>query len=147
MISEIPRLVGIDGHEKMSKSLGNVIGLNFTKKEIEDSVRKMYTDSGHIKVSDPGKVEGNVVFKFLELFHADKQEVQNLKEHYKKGGLGDMYLKKMLMVDINNIIEPMREKRNLYSDGDLLNILETGTVNARIQAQIKMEQVRDVIFR
>lgn len=147
MISEIPRLVGTDGYQKMSKSLGNVIGLNYSKKEIEDSVRKMYTDPGHIKVSDPGKIEGHVVFKFLELFHSNKIEVEALKAHYQKGGLGDMVLKKMLMQDLDNLIAPMREKRLLLKDDDLLDILKSGTKSARQQAQVQMEKVREIVFR
>lgn len=147
LVSEIPRLVGIDGNEKMSKSLGNVISLSDTTKDVEMAVRKMYTDSGHIKVSDPGNVEGNVVFKFLDLFHQDKDEVQELKAHYTRGGLGDSTLKKMLVVDIENILAPMRENRLKFSDDELLQILEDGTKNARLQAAKKMEQVRNIIFK
>lgn len=147
MISEIPRLVGTDGSEKMSKSLGNVINLNSTKKEIETSVRKMYTDSGHVKISDPGKIEGNVVFTFLDLFHENKEEIKNLKQQYQRGGLGDMVLKNMLVKDIDYILAPMREKRNSLSDNQLLELLDNGTKKAISQAQFKMEEVRNIIFQ
>lgn len=147
MISDIPKLIGIDGCEKMSKSLGNVISLNSTKKELEQQIRKMYTDPGHIKITDPGKVEGNIVFIFLNFFHEDKDEIISLKFHYERGGLGDMTLKNMLVKDINSILEPIREKRNTYSEVDLLEILDTGTKNARIQAKLKMEEIRNIIFQ
>lgn len=147
MISDVSRLVGIDGQEKMSKSLGNSIALNASTKDVEVCVRKMYTDSGHIKVSDPGKVEGNVVFQFLDVFHTDKEEVNDLKNQYRRGGLGDSYLKKLLVSDIEMLLEPMRENRLRFTDTQLMEFLDEGTRSAKEQAFNKMIEVRDIIFR
>src|SRR3989344_2148506 len=93
VVSNISRLVGIDGNSKMSKSLGNCIYLSDSDKEIEEKVMQAYTDPHHIHVEDKGKVEGNVVFTYLDVFDEDKKSVAELKAQYQKGGLGDVVLK------------------------------------------------------
>lgn len=147
IITETPRLVGIDGENKMSKSLGNAIFLDDSFEEIQEKVKTMYTDSNHIKVSDPGKVEGNVVFMYLDVFHKDKQELESLKEHYKKGGLGDMALKRMLMKDIDEVIAPIREKYNSFSKQEIAQKLEAGTEKALEEAKLNMSKIKEFIFK
>lgn len=147
ILSTSSRLVGVDGKNKMSKSLGNVISLNATNEEITKQVKSMYTDPNHIKVTDPGKVEGNVVFSYLDIFHSNKEEVEALKEHYRRGGLGDMYLKKMLINDLENLILPIREKYNSFSDKELLERLNSDTEEAFIEAKNNMKKIKSFIFK
>ncbi len=111
VISDTSRLVGIDGNAKASKSLGNAIFLDDDDAVITKKVMSMYTDPGHIKVSDPGKVKGNVVFTYLDIFDPNKKEVAELKAQYKKGGLGDIELKKRLAQVLIDLITPIRTKR------------------------------------
>lgn len=145
-LSACPKLVGIDGNTKMSKSLGNAILLSDSKDQIKKKVRSMYTDSGHLRVSDPGKVEGNVVFSFLDVFHDSPEELQELKSHYMRGGLGDSTIKQILEQKINNVLEPIRNTRESLSNSDMLDILSTGTAKCKSIAASKMEEVRAVIF-
>ncbi len=110
LVPKIARLPGIDGKAKMSKSLGNAIFLSDPIDVIKQKVKTMYTDPGHIKVSDPGKIEGNVVFAYLDAFDTDHAEVAQLKEQYQKGGLGDMVVKKRLMEVLEAFLLPIQEK-------------------------------------
>lgn len=146
LLSNCSKLVGIDGNAKMSKSLDNAIYLSSNEKDIEAKVKSMYTDSNHLKISDPGQVEGNVVFSFLDIFHKDKDEVESLKAHYRQGGLGDMTLKRMLMQDIKDLVLPIADKRASYSDNELKDILSSGNNYAKNQAKEKMLQIKEVIF-
>lgn len=146
LLSENAKLTGVDGNNKMSKSLGNAIFLCDDEKTIENKIKSMYTDSNHLKITDPGQVEGNVVFSFLDVFHVDKLEVENLKTHYRKGGLGDMTLKKMLMQDIKDIVLPIKEKRLIYTNEDLKEILHNGNIYAKKKAKEKMEEIKEIIF-
>ena len=100
VLSNTPRLIGIDGKAKASKSLNNAIFLSDSPEEIKRKVFSMYTDPNHLKITDPGNIEGNVVFTYLDAFHNDKEEVESLKNHYKKGGLGDITIKTIL----NNLV-------------------------------------------
>jgi len=127
------RLVGIDGKAKMSKSLGNAIYLKDTSDELWQKVRQMYTDPNHIHVQDPGQIEGNTCFIYLDAFGEDKQKIQDLKDHYQKGGLGDMVVKKYLMEVLDAYLEPIREKRALYANdpAQVMKILANGTESAR----------------
>ncbi|MBX4210639.1 tryptophan--tRNA ligase, partial [Candidatus Parcubacteria bacterium] len=112
-VPECPRCVGIDGLGKMSKSLNNAIYLSDSPEVIREKVMKMYTDPDHIHAKDPGKVEGNVVFMYLDIFDGDREELKKLKEHYKKGGLGDVEIKKRLaeiLIENTNEIRKNREK-------------------------------------
>jgi len=131
----------------MGKSLDNGIYLSDSKEIISKKVMNMYTDPGHIHVEDPGKVEGNVVFKYLDIFDPNKEEVEELKKQYKKGGLGDVIIKKRLIEVIESIIEPIRTKREtLAKDKDvIMKILENGTKKAREVAKETMSEVRKVM--
>ena len=131
IISENPRLQGIDGKAKMSKSLNNAIYLSDDSEIIKQKIFSMYTDPDHIKISDPGKVEGNVVFSYLDIFYSDKEHLDELKNHYKKGGLGDVKLKNILNDEMQNFLTPIREKRTNVSDNDALEVLRQGTESAR----------------
>lgn len=144
ILSAHPRLLGTDG-KKMSKSLGNVINLNASELEIREKVMKMYTDSNHLSVSDPGQVEGNQVFYYLDVFHNDKEELNELKKHYQRGGLGDVFLKKLLIKDLNEILNPIREKRKSISHDEIFYILELGNKKANSVVENKLCQVRQAL--
>lgn len=148
------RLVGIDGKQKMSKSLGNAIFLSDSYEDLEQKVMKMYTDPKHIKVELPGKIEGNVVFDYLNVFstndHFKKylpefKDLENLKNCYKKGGVGDVLIKKFLIKVLNETLEPIRLKREKLSMKDeyLENILREGTKKASLKADEVLERVKD----
>lgn len=147
ILSENSRLLGIDGKNKMSKSLGNAIFLSDTEKTVNEQVYKMFTDPDHISVALPGKIEGNMVFAFLDIFHKDKEELNNLKTHYRKGGLGDVFLKKMLMKDLKEELEPIREKRAGISDEYALEVLKNGTKYCRSVAEIQLNVIKSEIFK
>ena len=110
LLSSTPRLPGIDGR-KASKSLGNAIPLGAGSEEIRRLVQAMYTDPGHVRVADPGRVEGNVVFAYLDAFDADAAAVADLKAQYRRGGLGDVVLKRRLVDVLEHAIAPMRARR------------------------------------
>lgn len=147
LISKNPRLVGVDGKNKMSKSLNNTIFLDASKEEIIKKVKQMYTDPNHIKVSDPGNVNGNVVFMYLDIFHEDKDEVKKLKEHYTRGGLGDMVLKNMLIEDLEKVISPIRNKYYEKSDSYLLDRLYADTDQAYVEARKNLKEIKRHIFK
>lgn len=147
------RLPGIDGKEKMSKSLGNAIYLSDTADEVWQKVRQMYTDPEHLNVADPGHVEGNAVFTYLDAFCNDSHfadfwpdyaNLDELKDHYRRGGLGDMKCKKFLNNILNQMLEPMRQRRaELQKDiPEIFNILKQGTERARETAAQTMSEVR-----
>ncbi len=142
LISEAPRLPGIDGKAKMSKSLGNTILLSDTDDDIARRVMEMYTDANHVHVSDPGTVEGNVVFTYLDIFDPEKKEVEKMKDQYRAGGLGDIVLKKRLTEILREFIRPIRERRTeLAGDPEAIRrILQEGTERARVVVQ---ETLRD----
>ena len=147
------RLPGTDGKEKMSKSLGNCIYLSDSADEVWQKVRSMYTDPNHLNVSDPGQVEGNAVFTYLDAFSTDAdfaefwpeyQNLDELKDHYRRGGLGDMKCKKFLNNVINNMLEPMRQRRHQLEQDipGIYDILKKGTEQARETAAQTMDEVR-----
>lgn len=144
-LSKSSRLVGIDGKSKASKSLGNAIFLSDSAEEIKRKVFQMYTDPDHIKIADPGKVEGNVVFAYLDAFHLNKDEVDELKKHYEKGGLGDKTIKNILNDTLQALITPMREKRESIKKEDIENMLYKGSTAARKVAQNTIKEVRAVM--
>lgn len=144
-LSNTGRLVGIDGKAKASKSLNNAIFLSDDPKVIKEKVFSMYTDPDHIKVSDPGKVEGNVVFIYLDAFHKDKEEVAELKLKYKKGGLGDVALKSLLNETLQTLLAPIREKRASLKRQDLIEICFEGTKKAKMVADQTVREVREAI--
>jgi len=145
LLSTHPRMPGIDGKAKMSKSLGNAIFLADSPKEVEQKVMQMYTDPKHIHASDAGKVEGNVVFAYLDVFDPNQKELAELKKQYKKGGLGDVVLKKRLSGVLNDFLDPIRLRReNLASDPKkVMDILNEGTREARKTAKQTMDEVRE----
>ncbi len=145
ILSKTARLSGIDGKAKASKSLGNAIMLSESSEEIRSKVFEMYTDPDHIHVSDPGKVEGNVVFEYLDEFYNDTQHLEELKENYRKGGLGDVKLKKLLNESLQDFIAPIREKRASLNNDDMKQILIQGTAKARKIAQKTLHNVRKAI--
>lgn len=141
------RLPGIDGKAKMSKSLGNAIYLCDPADIVAKKVMSMYTDSNHLRVSDPGAIEGNMVFAYLDVFDPDKATVAELKEHYQRGGLGDVVLKKRLLGLLEDFLSPIRERRNRYASdpAEALRIVIQGTAHAREVAAHTMQQVRGVM--
>lgn len=144
-LSNTGRLVGIDGRAKASKSLNNAIFLSDSPEVIKEKVYSMYTDPDHIRVSDPGKVEGNVVFVYLDAFHSDKDEVASLKAQYAKGGLGDMALKSLLNSTLQNLLAPIREKRASLDSKYLLEICKAGSDAANKIADETLYEVKNAI--
>lgn len=144
-LSHASRLVGIDGKAKASKSLNNAIYLCDSAEEIKQKVFQMFTDPDHIRVSDPGKVEGNAVFVYLDAFHPDKAEVEDLKQRYQKGGLGDTTIKGILNTTLQNLLTPIREKRESLKHDYICDVLREGTLKARRVAQETMSMVREAM--
>ena len=155
------RLPGTDGKEKMSKSLGNCIYLSDDADTVWQKVRSMYTDPEHINLNDPGHVEGNAVFTYLDAFSKPEhfaaywpeyQNLDELKDHYRRGGLGDMKCKKFLNQILNEFLEPMRQRRHEFEQDipeiyNILkyNILKKGTEKARETAAQTMSEVRSAM--
>jgi tryptophanyl-tRNA synthetase len=144
MIPTTGRLPGIDGRAKMSKSLGNSIALSASPDEIREAVRKMYTDPGHVRASDPGRVEGNVVFTYLDAFAEDQAEVDDLKTRYRAGGLGDVTVKRRLEDVLQALLAPIRERRHLLAQDQsyVLAELRKGTALARQVTQATLDEVK-----
>ena len=147
------RLPGTDGKAKMSKSLGNCIYLSDSADEVNKKVKTMYTDPLHLQVSDPGHLEGNTVFTYLDAFATDEQvsrlttdyvTLQEMKDHYTRGGLGDVKCKKLLMAVLQEVLEPIRQRRAEYEKDipAVYEILRKGCEVAREAAQETMDQVR-----
>ncbi len=146
LVGRVGRLVGTDGSAKMSKTLGNVIYLSDSTVEVEKKVMSMYTDPNRIHADDPGKVEGNPVFVYLDAFgsDADKPQTTNYKLLYTKGQVGDIEVKKYLVKILNNFLDPIRKRRAEYEKQPELveKILQEGTVKARIEAQKTLLEVK-----
>ena len=150
------RLPGTDGKEKMSKSLGNCIYLSDDADTVWQKVRSMYTDPEHINQNDPGHVEGNAVFTYLDAFSKPEdfqnywpeyQSLDELKDHYRRGGLGDMKCKKFLNQILNEFLEPMRQRRHAFEQDipEIYNILRKGTEKARETAAQTIDEVRQAM--
>ncbi|MBD5429881.1 tryptophan--tRNA ligase [Lactobacillus sp.] len=141
------RLPGLDGNAKMSKSLGNAIYLSDDAATVKKKVMSMYTDPNHIHVEDPGQVEGNTVFTYLDVFDPDKEKVAELKEQYQKGGLGDVKIKKYLNQVLEAELAPIRERREKFAqDTDsVYEMLIEGSKKANEVANETLEQVRAAI--
>jgi len=137
------RLMGLDGKAKMSKSLGNAIFLKDSADELAKKVRSMYTDPTHLRVEDPGKIEGNVVFDYLDIFAPDKKTVDELKAHYQRGGLGDMKVKNYLLEVLEAHCAPIRERRKMFEADpqQVMKILLEGTRHAH---EIAMQTLKEV---
>ncbi|VFQ45706.1 tryptophan--tRNA ligase [Desulfoluna butyratoxydans] len=144
LLSKVSRLPGVDGKAKMSKSLGNVISLGSGDAEIEGAVKKMYTDPNHLRIEDPGSVEGNVVFTYLDAFCPDEALVASLKEDYRRGGLADSKLKSLLTECLQELLAPIRRRRArfLADPAGLMNILRAGTEKARAETEETAQKVK-----
>jgi len=144
VLAKMQRLPGMDGKAKMSKSLGNAIYLSDEVDVIKKKVMSMYTDPNHIRVEDPGQVNGNVVFIYLDVFDPNQQEVEELKARYKKGGLGDVVLKKRLVDVLESLLKPIRERRAEYAKDktQVMQILKDGTEHARDVAAQTLSEVK-----
>ena len=150
------RLPGTDGKAKMSKSLGNCIYLSDTAEDVKKKVMSMYTDPDHLKITDPGKVEGNTVFTYLDAFSRpehfakycpDYENLEAMKEHYRRGGLGDVKCKKLLIAVLEEMLEPIRERRKHYEQHieDVYEILRRGSEEARKAAAETLHDVRNAM--
>lgn len=144
LVSEIGRLPGIDGKAKMSKSLNNAIYLSDSADTLARKVRAMYTDPNHLRVEDPGQIEGNTVFAYLDAFDPDKAEVAALKEHYQRGGLGDVKVKKRLLEVLEQTLGPIRERRAEYAKDmrAVEHIVKEGTARGHEVAAQTMSAAR-----
>lgn len=147
LLSPVARLPGTDGLAKMGKSLGNAIFLSDSPDEITKKVKGMYTDPNHLRVEDPGKVEGNPVFTYLDAFASDKNKVQELKDHYQRGGLGDSVVKKYLLDVLLAFLEPIRKKREeLAKDPQyVMDTLFQGTQAVNGLAHQTLKEVRQAM--
>ena len=142
------RLPGINGmNDKMSKSLNNGIYLGDSFEEMRDKVMKMYTDPDHIRVEDPGKIEGNVVFAYLDVFAEDKAKVAEMKAHYQQGGLGDVAVKRYLIEELDKVLKPIRERRaELAKDpSEVYEILRQGSERAEQVAAATLREVKNAM--
>lgn len=137
MIGDVPTLVGTDGDAKMSKSLNNAIYLSDDTKSVVKKVNGMYTDPNRIRADIPGKVEGNPVFIYHDVFNPDKAEIEDLKERYRTGNVGDVEVKQKLAAAINNFLDPIREKRNEFENknGFVDEVIYNGTMVMREEAR------------
>jgi len=147
LLGDVKRLPGIDGNVKMGKSLGNAIYLSDSEDELKKKIMGMYTDPGRIHPTDPGKVEGNPVFVYHDVFNPDKAEVEDLKERYKAGKVGDVEVKEKLFIALNKFLDPIREKRSEFEGKDALldQILTDGNARAREVAKETMKKVKKVM--
>ena len=141
------RLPGLDGNTKMSKSLGNAIYLSDDAKTVQKKVMSMYTDPNHIHVEDPGQVEGNTVFTYLDVFAPDKDKVAELKEQYQKGGLGDVKIKRYLNKVLEEELGPIRERREKFAQNPdaVYEMLLEGSKKANKVANQTLKEVREAI--
>lgn len=144
LVGEVKRLPGIDGNAKMGKSLGNAIYLSDSEEELKKKVMGMYTDPNRIHPTDPGKVEGNPVFTYHDVFNPDKSEVDDFKNRYIEGKVGDIEVKKSLFEVLNNFLEPIRKRRSEYAKDKhkIDKILVEGTQKARESSAKVMKDVR-----
>ena len=150
------RLPGIDGKAKMSKSLGNCIYLSDEPDDIKKKVMSMYTDPDHVRVEDPGKIEGNTVFTYLDAFSTEEHfakflpdyaNLDELKAHYQRGGLGDVKVKKFLNNVLQDVLEPIRERRHYWEQRipEVYEILRTGSKEAEAAAASTLHDVREAM--
>jgi tryptophanyl-tRNA synthetase len=144
LVPPVGRLPGIDGKAKMSKSLGNTINLGASADEIRAAVRQVYTDPLHLRVEDPGHLEGNVAFLYLDVFDPDQAGLAELKARYVHGGVGDSVVKKRLEACLQEMLAPMRSRREQFAAdrGYVLQLLKDGTAAAREVAARTADEVR-----
>ena len=146
LLSRASRLPSTDGKNKMSKSMGNTINLGASEKEISVAVKSMYTDPNHLRIEDPGNIEGNVVFTYLSAFHPDGDYISQLKEYYQRGGLGDGTTKKVLEECLQEMLRPIRERRAefLNDKAQLIDILLKGSQVSREKTERVLLVVKDI---
>jgi tryptophanyl-tRNA synthetase len=144
LVPDVGRLPGTDGAAKMGKSLGNAILLSDPTDVVARKVMGMFTDPGHLRVSDPGRVEGNPVFAYLDAFDPDTAAVADLKERYRAGGLGDVALKRRLTEVLERLLEPIRSRRAAFAQdpAHVRAILREGTARGRARARGTLAAVR-----
>lgn len=144
---EFARLPGIDGQAKMGKSLGNAIYLSDAPDVLAKKVKGMYTDPNHLRVEDPGKIEGNPVFTYLDAFDPDKEKVAELKAHYQKGGLGDSVVKKYLLEVLEAFLSPIRKRRDTFAQdpAEVMKMVLKGTAHARDVADETLQEVKEAM--
>ena len=147
LVSSVGRLPGIDGRSKMSKSAGNAIPLSASPEEISSAVQAMFTDPGHLRVSDPGRVEGNVVFTYLDAFDDKPDELDGLKAHYRRGGLGDMVLKRRLNDRLQAVLGPIRTRRAKFAEQPdfVMEMVRAGSERAATLTKETLDQVRSAL--
>lgn len=151
LLSKVTRLPGTDGQEKMGKSLNNAIYLKDSSDVIHNKIMNMFTDPNHLRVEDPGNVEANAVFRYLDAFDPNQEELQEWKKHYQKGGLGDMKVKKRLDDIMQQTLKPIRERRMLFEkdETEILNILKSGSEYARsvaVETLSKLKKVFTLVY-
>lgn len=144
LLSKVTRLPSTDGKSKMSKSMGNCIHLDASEKDISKAVKSMYTDPTHLHVEDPGQVEGNIVFTYLDAFHTDAAYIRELKAKYQEGGLGDGMVKKVLEDCLQDILRPIRARRKTFiSDkAQLIEILKAGSLKSQEESNQVLKSVK-----
>ena len=147
LLSSTPRLPGTDGKNKMSKSLNNAIYLSDSSDQIAKKIKTMYTDPKHLRIEDPGNVEGNPVFAYLDAFDQDQESLTELKAYYTRGGLGDGEVKKRLNATLQDFIAPIRVRREEFQKDipAVMEILKLGTAKAREVAAITLMEVKTAL--
>ena len=146
-VPAVGRLPGVDGKAKMSKSLGNTINLGATPDEIRAQVKRVYTDPQHLRVADPGHLEGNVAFLYLDAFDTEKDALEEMKAHYVRGGLADSIVKARLDAVLQELLAPIRERRQEFEKdrAQVMRMLKDGTDKAREIAAQTMDEVKAVL--
>jgi tryptophanyl-tRNA synthetase len=147
LIGEVPTLVGIDGQAKMSKSLDNAIYLSDDADAVQKKVMRMYTDPTRLRVTDPGHVEGNPVFQYHDAFNDNKEEVEDLKDRYTKGKVGDVEVKRKLAAAVNRFLDPIRERRKQIEAQPerVREILNDGSARAQKEARETLRLAKDAM--
>jgi tryptophanyl-tRNA synthetase len=146
VLTKVSKLVGLD-NRKMSKSYGNFISLSDTKEEVRKKVFSMYTDPNRVRADVPGKVEGNPVFTYHDIFNPDKNEVEDLKNRYTNGTVGDVEVKEKLAEAINGYLDPIRRRREGLTDAETLEIILKGSGKARHVAGKTMKKVKKCLHQ
>ncbi len=147
LIGEVPTLVGTDGQAKMSKSLNNAIYLSDDEETVNKKVMRMYTDPTRLRATDPGHVEGNPVFQYHEAFNDNHEEVDDLKERYTKGQVGDVEVKKKLAAALNRFLAPIRDRRKqIESHSEKIEeLLRDGSARAQKEARETLRLAREAM--
>ena len=147
LLSKVKRLPGTDGAAKMSKSVGNCIYLSDDEKTVKEKIMSMFTDPNHLRVEDPGQVEGNPVFEYLDAFDPDREGLKEMQEHYRRGGLGDVKVKKHLLKVMEEILSPIRERRQALEgkEDEILAMLREQSAKAREVAAESLAELKEAM--